>query len=408
MADLISVMTYGPISTTTIVTSRRRHPLDPILKSFLIFGIDIEEKEVTGHFTKILYKVWSVIVILFYHYYLISDFAWYVRRSAQENAIAESTSVWASIITFDLLLIRKKHVKKTVHFVYSETMKLSEKERKRFEKIVLIVCCIVWVYVCVFVTQHGAFKHREKYGEFHTTTLLHMVYKKLDEPMRTIVAKFDKCMESFFIQGLMTLTMALYLLLCLNARLWFKNFQQHFENHECLKLDSNTLDIRHFTSSYEILANNVQILDDGFSQIVASWLLMILVTLCVRIISVLNPVTVTTNQMLTVIILTFARAITALIGTSFIGDSVYNESLTAISLLFKLRRTDSIVWKSTTFYEIQLALARYSFNPTQLTVWKFARLNRGFLMTCLGMMTTYIIIAIQLYPNAMKGLKSLS
>ncbi|GFS39962.1 uncharacterized protein NPIL_34751 [Nephila pilipes] len=407
MADFVSVMTYEPLPSTNIVTSRKRHPLDPILKSFLIFGIDIEHREVTGNFAKILFKVWSVILLLCYHYYLISDLAWYIRRAVQENAIAESISVWASIITYDLLLLRRKHIKKTVRFVYNETMKLNEKERKKFEKIVLIVCCVVWVYICIFVTQHGAFKHRENYGEFHTTTLLHMVYKRLNQPMRTIVAKLDKCIESFFIQGLMTLTMALYLLLSLNARLWFKNFQKHFENHECLKLDSQTLDIRHFTSSYEILAKNVHTLDDGFSQIVASWLLMILVTLCVRIISVLNPVTVTTNQMLTVIILTFTRAITTLIGTSFIADSVYNESLRAISLLFKLR-TDNIVWKSSTFYEIQLALTRYSFNPTQLTVWKFARLNRGFLMTCLGMMTTYIIIAIQLYPNAMKGLESLS
>ncbi|GIY11099.1 uncharacterized protein CDAR_380701 [Caerostris darwini] len=335
------------------------------------------------------------------------DFSWYIRHFVQENAIAESISIWACVITYDLFLLKRKHISKTVRFVQNESMNLSKKERKRFEKIVLRVFCLVWIYVCVFVIQHGAFKHRRRYGEYHTTTLLHMIYKKLDEPMKTIVSKLDKCIESFFIQGFLTLSMALYMLLCLNAKLWFKNFQQNFENQEEFKLNNQTLDIRKFATIYQNLAKNVGRLDDGFSQIIASWLLMILVTLCVRIISMLNPMTSTTYQMLTVIIMTFCRAITVLVGTSFLADSVYDESLKAISILLKLQEPERTVWKNSTFFEIQLTLTRYSFNPTQLTVWKFSRLNRSFLMTCLGMMTTYIIIAIQLYPNAMKGLESL-
>ncbi|GBL92221.1 hypothetical protein AVEN_91547-1 [Araneus ventricosus] len=411
MSETLNILTYGPLPMMEASIPKKKHSLYPVLKSFLIFGIDVEQQENFVNSGRFAFKTWSVIITLCYHYFLISDLSWYIRRSVQENAIAESTSVWTAVLTYDLFLLNKKNISKTVRFVQVQTMRLTEKERKRFEKIVLTVCCIVWIYVCMFVIQHGAFKHRESYGEFHTTTLLHMVYKKLDNPWCTVFAKLDKCFESFFIQGFLTLTMALYILLCLSAKLWFKTFQQYFKTHIAtnhnIEEGGHMLDVGQFNSSYQSLAKNVERFDNGFSQIVGIWLLMIFVTLCVRIVSVLNPLTTTTQQMLTVIVMTFSRALTALVGTSFAADAVYNESLKAISILFKVTISENTMWKNSTFFGIHLALMRYSFYPTQLTVWKFARLNRGFLMTCLGMMATYIIIAIQLYPNAMKGIESL-
>ncbi|GIY00053.1 hypothetical protein CEXT_465691 [Caerostris extrusa] len=47
--------------------------------------------------------------------------------------------------------------------------------------------------------------------------------------------------------------------------------------------------------------------------------------LCVRIVSILNPLLLTTNQMITVTALSFTRAVITLIQMNFIADSVYKK-----------------------------------------------------------------------------------
>ncbi|KAG8192111.1 hypothetical protein JTE90_027758 [Oedothorax gibbosus] len=193
--------------------------------------------------------------------------------------------------------------------------------------------------------------------------------------------------------------------MCLNSRMWLRHFRKLYKASD---ITEQNIGVRSFRKSYENLCEIVSLLDDAFSEMVGIWLFMILVIICVRIISVLNPLTVTTDQMMTVILLTLFRAMGTLLGSCFLGDSISSEGKNALSLLIEMARRDNCyAWNNSAFFEIQLIITKYALSPLQLTVIKFARLDRKFLMSCMGMMTTYIIISIQLYPNAMKGLRSL-
>ncbi|GFT17295.1 uncharacterized protein NPIL_535881 [Nephila pilipes] len=256
----------------------------------------------------------------------------------------------------------------------------------------------------IFVAQNLVFSVEKEYAKHHTSSILGYASQGLPESEQIAYYRLNGCLQSFFVQGLLTMTIALYLLLCLTCQKWFQHLKHQYSNNERL---SSLTETERFCSKFDELSNNVHLLDHVFSLPVAVWLLMILITLCVRIVSILNPLLPNTNQMITAIILSFSRAATALIGMSFIADSVYKNAMNTLFQLDNFPKAGKVALSNAMYQEIHMAFTRFAFYPTQLTFWKITRLNRRFLMTCIGIMTTYVIISIQLYPNARQGLGSI-
>lgn len=379
------------------------HPLNPILMSLCILGVNVQNTSSYGIFKKMLYRIQLVLILILLHYWALSDVSWYFRNRIKEVSLAESVTVWASVCTVDCLLLKKKEFLQILTFVASETSKLNDKERRKFRIAVWIICVFVWIFVFVFITQYLIFSDSIDDYKYFSSTPYYFLYDKLTPNGRALVMKLDRCIENFFIQGNLTMIIALYILLCYNAKQWLMRFYSvyNYANLNITKLE-DAKDVRNFRAPLEVLAGNVQCLDDIFSQNVAVWLLMILINLCVRILAILNPFSLTTKQMISITVLAFTRAVITLLGVSFAADTVQKEGMKAISKLDYLLRKGSGTCTSSMYHEVQLAFAKYAFYPIQLTVWKFAGLNKSFLMTCIGMMTTYVVICIQLNPVAMQ------
>ncbi|GIY08392.1 uncharacterized protein CEXT_691141 [Caerostris extrusa] len=109
-------------------------------------------------------------------------------------------------------------------------------------------------------------------------------------------------------------------------------------------------------------------------------------------------------MMIEVTVLALSRAIITLFAVSFTAGDVHKESKACLGKLDTILRKKDPIRDIAVCQEVQLAFTIFSFFPVHLTVWKFSSLNKAFLMTCIGMMTTYIIICIQLNPNALKSL----
>lgn len=130
---------------------------------------------------------------------------------------------------------------------------------------------------------------------------------------------------------------------------------------------------------------------------------MILLNLCIRILALLNPLSLIHRSpvKLFVEILSFGRAALTLIGIKFVAGFVQTEAIASVEKLDCMIRKNDMTLNNYIYYEVQVAFSKCTLISTQLTVRKFAGLNRSFLMTCVGMMTTYINICIQLNPTAM-------
>ncbi|GFQ72091.1 uncharacterized protein TNCT_158691 [Trichonephila clavata] len=392
------------ISYTRIRSRKSKHPFHLILKSFWLFGLHLEGYNDTTLIFNVFFKIWTVIIIFCYHSWIVFDVIWYFNHRVHENALAESVTVWASTITFDFLIWKRKDIRKLMEVVKTETLKLNEKTRKKHEKKILIVVVSVWLYVMIFVVQNLVFCVEKEYSKQHTSSIIGYASQGLSPSEQIAYYRLNGCLQSFFIQGLLTMTIALYLLLCLTCKKWFQHLKKQYSNTERLSSLSET---ERFCSRFDELSKNVHLLDQVFSLPVAVWLLMILVTLCVRIVLILNPLLPNTNQMITATVLSFSRAATALVGMSFIADSVHKKAMITLFQLDSFPKVGKDALSNAMYQEIHMAFTRFAFNPTQLTFLKIARLNRRFLMTCIGMMSTYVIISIQLYPNAKRGLGSI-
>lgn len=385
-------------------TMSSKHPFGPFFKSFLIFGIDLEGNQNSSIYKTILLRIWTVVVVIFYHYWIVFEILWYTKYTIQENALAESIVIWSSVLTFDILLWKRRTVHKFMAVVKLETLKLKDDVRKKHEKMILIMCCLVWLYSVVFVLQDFALVTMTRFEKHHTVSPISYVsLKYVSGPYKNMIFKIDTCMESFFIQGLLTLTIALYLVMCLNAIKWFQHLKEvEDDSVEVWKLS----DIQRFFQTFSDLSENVQLLDKIFSKAVGIWLIMILAFLCIRIVTMINPNMITTSQMVSEMTLTSFRATVTLVGITFIADSLHQEAMTTLFYLDDLMTKDKIATSNLVYHEIHMAFTKFSYNPIYLTLGHIIRLNRKFLMTCVGMMTTYVIISIQLYPNTMKGLAS--
>lgn len=380
--------------------SKLKHPFRLFLKIFRIFGMDLEgKKECT--FKYMMLKIWCVLAAFIFHHRLLCEIIWYTRHSFQENALAESIIVWSSALTFDMLLSKRQSIQRLLDIVKEEGLKMDVKCIQQQAKFILISCCIIWCYVLVYVSQYLIFMNERDYENTHVNPLI-FIEKYIPDHYKKSIYFLLICLESFFIQGILTFTIAFYLLLSLTASKWFQQLKSNYTiPNENERNRLNLYDIQRFSQIFDNLSSNVQLLDNVFSRPVGIWLLMILSLLCVRIVTLVNPVMKTTKQMAMVIFLTFSRAGTTLIGMCFIADYLHQN---AISTLFHLDTLceKSIILNLVVYQEIQMAFSRFSFNPTHLTMLKVTRLDRRFLMSCVGMMATYIIISIQLFPETDK------
>lgn len=379
------------------------HPFHPILKSFLIFGIELDSSNHVSNFRSAFYKFWTICVTFFYHYWIVCDVLYYARYTVQENALAESVTDWTSVLTFDILLWKRKSLQKLMTIAKLEALNVDEHVRKKLEKIALITCCFVWLYTCIFVIQFFVFSTDRDFQKHHTSSPLSYLSCYVSESHKIKILLLDRCTESFFTQGILTLTIALYLLLCLNAIKWFQELRSRYTPKESSTVPFRLPDIQRFLGTFDDLSQNVRRLDSVFSKSVAVWLLMILFLLCVRIVTIVNPTLTMTNEMVVIFVFTFTRAAATLIGINFMADSLHKEALTTLFHLDDLCGQNKIILNNSVYHEIQMAFVKFSFSPTHLTFWQITRLNRRFLMTCLGMMATYVIVAVQLYPNTMEG-----
>lgn len=380
-----------------------KHPFRVFITSFRIFGIDLEGGNDKDYSIKsTVFQIWSALVALFLHYRLISEVVWYKNNFIQENALAESIAVWTSVLTFDKMLSNKIRIQRFMAVVKVEASKTDKKVLKKQMKFSLIVCCSIWFYVFLYILQYLIFRKDEEYETQHVSPL-GLLGNYVPSNYKIYFFRLFLCLECFFVQGILTFTMGFYLLICFNIINWFKILKDKYAPNSC----QSTLNLEHvqrFIQLFENLSQNVKIFDNVFSASVAVWLLMILSNLCVRIVTIVNPTMPITKQMAAMIFLTFSRSAATLIGMCFIADFLNKNIISTLFLLDALCGEGSIVLDDTVYNEIQMAFTRYSFNPTHLTMWNIMRLDRRFLMTCIGMMTTYVIISIQIYPNTAEGL----
>ncbi|GFT04664.1 uncharacterized protein NPIL_223811 [Nephila pilipes] len=389
-----------------LLHKRRRtsddHPLRPVLNSLSVLGLKIEDS--TSPIKRILFFIYFVVVLLCMHYWAISDFVWYFRNRIQEDMLAESVTVWASVCTLDFLMLKRKDLMKVLSIVKKETEKLSSSEQRKYRKTVMMICGAAWLFIILFIMQNFMFSIHVNYDRYFSNTPAFFFYHTMSETQMNIFIRIDRSVENLYIHGLLTMIIALYILMCTNAKLWIKKCDFSSDLHTISEESTSHLeDFRHYRSIFDQFSKKIELLDDVFCLIVAVWLLMILVSLCVRILTVLNPLTENTERIIVSTLLVLSRATITLIAISIVADKINEASVSYI------RKLDSIIKKGNAknialYQEIQLIYIKYTFFPTHLTVWKFTSINRSFLMTCIGMMSTYVIICIQLNPNALKGI----
>lgn len=385
-----------------------KHPLFPVLTSLTILGIKLECKNNDNEapLWKLLFKLHFVIVFFFYHYWAISDILWYFQNRIQEEVLADSVTNWTAVCTVDFLLFKRKEIRKFLIIVASETSMLSPEDKKKFRRIVIIACVAVWMLILLYMSQYVILSNAINFHKFFSNTPYILFEDNFSEYQKLVIYKVDQCFESFFIEGSLTMIIVFYILLCYSMTLWFRRFAKDYDGSN---LKENVLaelkNVREFRTDFEDLSNKVKIMDNIFSLSVAAWLLMILINLCVRILAILNPFTLNTPETVFLVSLSFIRAAITLIGVSFAADAVQKEALNALEKIDSMIRKDCSNWNNSLYHEVQLAFIKYSCFPTHLTVWKFASLNRSFLITFLGMMVTYVIICIQLNPTAMNRIK---
>lgn len=378
----------------------KKNPLRPYLISLLILGINLTDSN--GTVMKILSLFYSSTIFLLYHYWAVSDIIWYFQNPIDEIALADSVTVWASVGTWDFFFLKRKEFLKIIKIVQQETAKLSSTHQKVFRRRVLVTCVLAWMFVLIYIGQFNVFDLHVDYKMHFSNSPLYSFPDHLNQAQMDLAIKIDKSFESFFIQGSLAVIVSLYTVLCINAKMWFTRFGQQFKKSSWSLSVLQLEDIKKFRTIFDRFSRRVEMIDNVFSRIVAVWLLMILVTLCVRTLSVLNAETFINNQMIAMSALELSRAVMTLLSVSLLADGVHRESLFCIGELQRVQSKSSDLWNASVYHEIQMAFTKFTFFPTHLTVWKFSPLNRAFLMTCIGVMITYVVICIQLNPSALE------
>lgn len=378
-----------------------KNPLRPYLISLLILGINLTDTN--GTVMKTLSRFYSSIILLLYHYWAVSDVIWYFQNPIDEIALADSVTVWASVCTWDFFFLKRKEFFKIIKIVQQETEKLSPTHQKIYRRRVLVICVLAWMFVLIYIGQFNVFHLRVDYEMYFSNSPFYSFPNHLNQAQMDLAIKIDKSFESFFIQGSLAVIVSLYTVLCINIKLWFTRFGQQFKKSSWSLNVLQLEDVKNFRAIFDRFSRRVEMIDNVFSRIVAVWLLMILVTLCVRTLSVLNSETLINNQMIAMSALELSRAVMTLLSVSLLADGVYRESLFCIGVLQSVQSKSSDLWNASVYHEIHMAFTKFTFFPTHLTVWKFSQLNRAFLMTCIGVMITYVVICIQLNPSALES-----
>ena len=379
------------------------HPLRPILASMCIFGIRLDCIKSTGRFKNSFFKVQHAVFMILLHYWTLSGIIWFCQHPVKESTLLTSVTIWSAMCTVDFLMLKRKDLNEMLLIVNAETNKLSLKNKKKFHKFVNIICASVWLFVFLFLFAYLILNFQT---DFTTDPKIYPSYFVLlgsSYTEKMFILNVERSVQTFFIQGSLTVTIALYISLCYNAKLWFKN---HTDRYRYSKFNGNMLNdqktIQGFRKIFENLSQNIRSLDGIFSLNVAVWLIMILVNMCVRILGILNPIELNSPVSICIAMLVSLRAVLVLVGISLVADSVQKEAIGSLTKFECLMRKHGIILDSHEYHNVGMIFLKYIRTPIQFTVWKFMGLNRSFLMTCIGMVATYVMFCIQLSPTAMK------
>ncbi|KAG8175293.1 hypothetical protein JTE90_008211 [Oedothorax gibbosus] len=372
--------------------------LKPILLLLMVFGFNLSNTK--GTIFNAFFRFYSSLMVLLYHYFAVSDFVWYFQNPLDEIeiALADSITVWASVCTWDFLFWKRKELFRIVQIIERETEKLDGRHQKTYRRLVLISCTAAWLFVFVFmyISQFIVLPLDVKHDTYFVKSPFYFLPLHLfSRGQINLVIKIEKSLENFLIQGSLAMIVTLYVLLCLNIRMWFKKYGLSCKRNFRLASNLSIEDLKPFRLVLRQFSKRVTVVDNVFCIIVAVWLLMILVTLCVRTLAILHDEVQSNPQMMAMSVMEASRAILTLLSVGLAANGVYQESLLCLNVLEDVYYNPS--WKESTYHEI--ASSRSMLQPAHLTVWKFAILNSSFLMTCIGAMITYMIIGVQLHTK---------
>lgn len=202
------------------------HPFQPILKSLRLLGLIVDNHQFAkGSLKSIITNIQLLIIVLFYHYWALADTVWYIQNQITGIVLADNVTAWSAVFTVDILLLKRKDFIRLLKIVTAETNNLCDEDKTKFHKMVKISCVLVWVFIFILIITYVVLSVQPHFAKELT---LHTLYQtifpeNISSTTKLIILNADHTAEIFFIQGSLTMIITLYILLCYNAKLWFKN-----------------------------------------------------------------------------------------------------------------------------------------------------------------------------------------
>ncbi len=213
--------------------------------------------------------------------------------------------------------------------------------------------------------------------------------------MVSIILYVDTVLHVYFIRGPLLFTIVLYILLCHSLEYLFKDLKEFSITQHKQKRRLTVKGFKELKHRHQMLAIYSEELDYIFSLSVFMWYIMVLISLCIRVNTIIAG-EYSSADMEGWVSSIWGLGITLLLFTGI--------SLSASSLTYEANHSALKIEQLATFemdniedkfyFELLLFMSRISISPVQLTCYRFFPIRKYFMLIIAVIIITYSYFAV--------------
>ncbi|XP_023214086.1 uncharacterized protein LOC111618791 [Centruroides sculpturatus] len=382
--------------------------LKPVLLSLRIVGVHVP-KDIW--FCRYSDGIWSLSIMLFRFLYLGQELTSVILGLSPTHLLDQIAVILATIsacLASAFLAHDVSNMSRVLDQLDNTLQNLAWKQQnlRSVSHQILILTTIGWVYI--LLRWISMLLILDNMPEHHFQSIFFgIVPNNLSTTAIYVFVSVIWSMEIFFIHGAIVFIPILFMSFCILLR---KSYREH--NNIINELNSLPILVTDFSSIrsfHEKLCSIVAKVDTIFGKIVFFWYLFLLVTVCLDITQLFTDETLLKNEAKNDVFYFSLRVLYSMLsflGTCITASGVSLEAHAALPTVHNLT-LHRLRLDMDNKLEAQFLISRLTAPTIGLSGWNFFTINRSFILQVTAALTTYVVIVIQLNPQAMRVIQHL-
>lgn len=377
----------------------------PILISLMAVGIQTTSysKPSSLNMKSLPLKWWNLVALAYLHLFSLKTIViMFLTTGGLGFWMQLTTFLKSSFATVcaDIYILKRNKIHILIRKICKVFDRLSPEDKKKFRYRIVGIASVLWMFMILNIIILMASIYKMGMSKFLKIHFFSMRLGFSDTIFLYIIGSILFLIRQAITWGTLAFMIMLYVFICDSLRLCFRSYNLNLIStfRDTYSVDETI--VKTLENRFVYISELLALTDDIFSPAVFLWSTGFVLSICIDTTFDISSYHRMNFLVFLDSMLKMFRLTLAFMGIGFSAALAMEEAHRSLSSFYQATAKfdtskNGHVHREMQFFAMQLATTRLS-----LTGWKFFELTRGYMLTVVGILASYIIIIIQWNPDA--------